>query len=76
MTWAAILALSLGGRAESSARSTRSTAAVEAQLDVLEEVEPDGSGEYLRREVSVVVDGTPRLCLVYEIHPRASRADP
>ncbi|CAN5894856.1 gamma-glutamylcyclotransferase [soil metagenome] len=51
----------------------RITEAVEAALDVLEEVRADGSGEYIKREIDVESSspqGTQRLrCLVYEIHP-------
>ena len=42
---------------------------LEAQLDQLEEVRPDGSGEYIKRSVRVQVGTTQLLCLVYEIHP-------
>ncbi|MGJ7484293.1 gamma-glutamylcyclotransferase family protein [Variovorax sp. LT2P21] len=47
----------------------RITAAVEAALDILEEVKADGSGEYRKREVPVVMAGQSLNCLVYEIHP-------
>ncbi|KQX23041.1 gamma-glutamylcyclotransferase [Variovorax sp. Root434] len=43
--------------------------AVEAALDVLEEVAADGSGEYIKRQVRVEVGGQGLDCLVYEIHP-------
>ena len=61
----------LGGSGEVSGEIYRITPAIEAQLDVLEEVEPDGSGEYIKREVLVEPEaGGERLpCLVYEIHP-------
>jgi gamma-glutamylcyclotransferase (GGCT)/AIG2-like uncharacterized protein YtfP len=42
---------------------------LEAQLDRLEEVRPDDSGEYIKREVRVEAGATELLCLVYEIHP-------
>jgi len=45
------------------------TPALEAQLDQLEEVRPDDSGEYIKREVSVRVGEKEIACLVYEIHP-------
>ncbi|WP_076998710.1 gamma-glutamylcyclotransferase [Variovorax sp. KK3] len=45
------------------------TESLEAQLDRLEEVEPDGNGEYIRREVRVRVGNDELACLVYEIHP-------
>lgn len=45
------------------------TAAVEAELDVLEEVKADGTGEYLKRAVDLMVVGRSLQCLVYEIHP-------
>ena len=47
----------------------RITAEVEAELDILEEVKADGSGEYRKREVPVVTAGQVLKCLVYEIHP-------
>jgi gamma-glutamylcyclotransferase (GGCT)/AIG2-like uncharacterized protein YtfP len=43
--------------------------AVEAALDVLEEVADDDSGEYIKRQVRVDVGGQWLDCLVYEIHP-------
>jgi gamma-glutamylcyclotransferase (GGCT)/AIG2-like uncharacterized protein YtfP len=45
------------------------TPALEAQLDKLEEVRPDGNGEYIKREVLVRVGEKEIQCLVYEIHP-------
>lgn len=47
----------------------RITASVEAQLDALEEVLPDDMGEYIKREVQVLVGIQRFVCLVYEIHP-------
>jgi gamma-glutamylcyclotransferase (GGCT)/AIG2-like uncharacterized protein YtfP len=56
----------------------RITKAVEAELDLLEEVRDDGGGEYVKREIELVLSGSgPRTeagamtlrCLVYEIHP-------
>jgi gamma-glutamylcyclotransferase (GGCT)/AIG2-like uncharacterized protein YtfP len=51
---------------------------LEPQLDRLEEVRPDDSGEYIKREVQVRVQvqaGTAQLlCLVYEIHPTRVRS--
>jgi gamma-glutamylcyclotransferase (GGCT)/AIG2-like uncharacterized protein YtfP len=44
--------------------------ALEAQLDVLEEVRPDGEGEYRKRQLEVRVGEQRVECLVYEIHPR------
>nr|WP_086921376.1 gamma-glutamylcyclotransferase family protein [Variovorax sp. JS1663] len=43
--------------------------ALEARLDLLEEVQPDGSGEYIKRDVRVRVGEVEIDCLVYEIHP-------
>jgi gamma-glutamylcyclotransferase (GGCT)/AIG2-like uncharacterized protein YtfP len=45
------------------------TPALETQLDELEEVRPDDSGEYIKREVRVRVGEKEIACLVYEIHP-------
>lgn len=47
----------------------RITAEVEAALDILEEVKADGSGEYRKRDVAVVMGEQTLRCLVYEIHP-------
>jgi gamma-glutamylcyclotransferase (GGCT)/AIG2-like uncharacterized protein YtfP len=47
----------------------RITPPLEAQLDRLEEVQPDGSGEYRKREVDVTLGSQVLACLVYEIHP-------
>lgn len=41
---------------------------VERQLDVLESVLDDDSGEYVKRTVMVDVDGQALTCVVYEIH--------
>lgn len=43
--------------------------ALERQLDFIEEVYPQQTGEYVRREVRVSVAGRERNCLVYEINP-------
>jgi gamma-glutamylcyclotransferase (GGCT)/AIG2-like uncharacterized protein YtfP len=45
------------------------TSALEAQLDQLEEVGADDSGEYIKREVKVQAGARELACLVYEIHP-------
>ena len=42
---------------------------LERQLDVIEEVAPVPSGEYIRRHLDVEVAGQALHCLVYEIHP-------
>ena len=59
----------LGGEGRVQGEIYRITPALEAQLDVLEEVGPDDSGEYIKREVQVRVAGAALACLVYEIHP-------
>ncbi|MBU1358702.1 MAG: gamma-glutamylcyclotransferase [Gammaproteobacteria bacterium] len=59
----------LGGETWIEGEIYRITGEVEAALDVLEEVAPDGSGEYLKREVPVESQGRMLICLVYEIHP-------
>lgn len=50
--------------------------AVERELDCLEEVREDDSGEYLRREIDVVVAGRALRCLVYEIQADRVRGRP
>lgn len=59
----------LGGEGRVRGEIYRITPALEAQLDLLEEVKPDGTGEYIKREVRVRVAGAQLACLVYEIHP-------
>lgn len=71
----------LGGEGRVRGEIYRIAPALEAQLDRLEEVEPDGSGEYQKRDVWVQVNRLNGLsgvagskdaqlkCLVYEIHP-------
>jgi len=44
--------------------------ALEAVLDAIEGLGEDASDEYIRREVSVQVQGRAVLCLLYEINPR------
>lgn len=43
--------------------------ALEAVLDEIEEVFPQATGEYAKRELDVLVDGTAVQCIVYEINP-------
>lgn len=59
----------LGGEGRVRGEIYRIAPALEAQLDVLEEVRPDDAGEYIKREVQVHVAGAMLACLVYEIHP-------
>ncbi|MBN9407928.1 MAG: gamma-glutamylcyclotransferase [Burkholderiales bacterium] len=42
---------------------------VERRLDEIEEVHPQATGEYAKREVSVRTASGELACLVYEIHP-------
>lgn len=64
----------LGGSSEVVGEIYRIEPELEAQLDALEEVEPDDSGEYIKREVLVELGGGECLpCLVYEIHPARIR---
>jgi len=60
----------LGGEGRVRGEVYRIDAALERQLDRLEEVEPDDSGEYAKREVTVRMGDSHLNCLVYEIHPR------
>ena len=59
----------LGGDGCIQGEVYRITAEVERELDVLEEVADDGSGEYIRRHVMVEASAQQFECLVYEIHP-------
>lgn len=43
-------------------------AALELELDALESVRPDDSGEYIKRMVDVDMNGHGVACLLYEIH--------
>lgn len=59
----------LGGTGRVKGEVYRIAPEVERELDLLEEVADDDSGEYVRRSVRVAV-GTQWIdCLVYEIHP-------
>ncbi|HSV59963.1 MAG TPA: gamma-glutamylcyclotransferase family protein [Variovorax sp.] len=60
----------LGGSGHLQGEVYRIEPALEAQLDLLEEVMPNGEGEYRKRQVPVLVGARPLDCLVYEIHPR------
>ncbi|RYF51174.1 MAG: gamma-glutamylcyclotransferase [Comamonadaceae bacterium] len=57
----------LGGSSRLHGEVYRISSTVELELDALEGVEADGSGEYLKHEVQVVVDGEVLNCLAYEI---------
>lgn len=59
----------LGGAGRVKGEIYRIEAAVEAALDLLEEVAEDDSGEYIKREVRIALDAQWLDCLVYEIHP-------
>lgn len=60
----------LGGTARVVGEIYAITSALEAQLDLLEEVKPDDSGEYIKRELKVQAGAKELVCLVYEIHPK------
>ncbi len=67
----------LGGEGCIRGEIYRIAPGVEAEVDLLEGVLPDGSGEYLKRELEVTVASRRLTCVVYEIHPgRMSRAGP
>jgi gamma-glutamylcyclotransferase (GGCT)/AIG2-like uncharacterized protein YtfP len=59
----------LGGSGRVHGEIYRIDAALEARLDRLEEVMPDDSGEYRKRERVIEAEGRRWSCLVYEIHP-------
>ena len=65
--------LALGGSSVVVGEVYAITPELEAVLDEIEEVHPQQSGEYEKREVTVQIDddGGPidLACLVYEIHP-------
>ena len=51
-------------------------AALERQLDVIEEIQGRPDDEYFRRQVLVMVDGHSCACLVYEINPKRTEGRP
>lgn len=59
----------LGGAGRVKGEIYRVDRAVEAALDLLEEVAEDDSGEYIKRRVRVAVSAQWLDCLVYEIQP-------
>jgi gamma-glutamylcyclotransferase (GGCT)/AIG2-like uncharacterized protein YtfP len=59
----------LGGAGRVKGEVYRIEPAVEAALDLLEEVAQDDSGEYIKRQVRVAMGAQWLDCLVYEIHP-------
>lgn len=52
------------------------TPQLEHRLDLLEEVAPQPTGEYARRQVEVALPDRRLVCLVYEIHPDRTRGRP
>jgi gamma-glutamylcyclotransferase (GGCT)/AIG2-like uncharacterized protein YtfP len=58
----------LGGQGTLRGEVYRVSAEVEAAMDVLEGAAPDGSGEYEKCELRVLVDDVLIDCLVYQIH--------
>lgn len=60
----------LGGQSRVVGEVYAISAALERVLDEIEEVYPQQSDEYLRREVAVTVGGQSVSCLVYAINPR------
>ena len=55
------------------------TPKLECQLDEIEEVWPQQSGEYMRRDVAVKCAGAILICLIYEvaeIRAKVSKAIP
>ncbi|GKT23745.1 gamma-glutamylcyclotransferase family protein [Acidovorax sp. SUPP3334] len=45
------------------------SADLEARLDVIEGLLPEPNGEYIKRQIAVVVKGESLQCLIYEINP-------
>ena len=60
----------LGGSGRLQGEVYRIEPALEAQLDLLEEVMPNDEGEYRKRQLAVRVGDRLLDCLVYEIHSR------
>ena len=72
--------LLLGGDGRVTGEVYAISAELERQLDEIEEVWPQQTGEYSKREVSVQMDDAPDtagpVCLVYEINPERLAACP
>lgn len=64
----------LGGQGRVVGEVYAISAALERVLDAIEEVYPQQSDEYFRREVCVKVGGQSLSCLVYAINPRYVQA--
>ncbi|WP_395055008.1 gamma-glutamylcyclotransferase [Polaromonas sp.] len=64
--------LRLGGEGRVTGEVYAISAELEQRLDEIEEVWPQQTGEYSKREVAVQMDGAPAavgpLCLVYEVN--------
>lgn len=60
----------LGGSARVIGEVYAIDAELERQLDELEEVYPQQTDEYFKRQIDVEVDGRMVDCVVYEINPR------
>lgn len=65
-----------GADGEISGEIYRIDPSIEPALDRLESVLADGSGEYLKRTIAVMLDGHKIECLVYEVHPRRMAGKP
>ncbi|MBP6535884.1 MAG: gamma-glutamylcyclotransferase, partial [Xylophilus sp.] len=50
--------------------------ALEAVLDEIEEIFPQATGGYAKREMDVLVDGATVRCIVYEINPARTVGKP
>ena len=68
--------LVLGGTTQVLGEIYAIEAALEPVLDRIEEVYPQNSDEYAKREVPVAVAGRELSCLVYEINPAYVRGRP
>jgi gamma-glutamylcyclotransferase (GGCT)/AIG2-like uncharacterized protein YtfP len=66
----------LGGEGGVQGEVYAITAVLEQQLDVIEDVAPVPSGEYVRRHLEVEVAGRTLSCLVYEINPQRVQGCP
>jgi gamma-glutamylcyclotransferase (GGCT)/AIG2-like uncharacterized protein YtfP len=66
----------LGGSARVLGEVYAIDSELERQLDELEEVYPQQTDEYFKRQINVEVDGRMVDCVVYEINPRYVAQDP
>lgn len=66
----------LGGEGVVQGEVYAITPELERVLDEIEELYPQQTNEYFKRDIVVEVDGKPIACIVYEINPEYVRGKP